>query len=579
MSTTSAKRPLEPTVSLDFAEDEADDSPTSDEPRKKGGKPGRKPLDSEAKSKRTAQNRAAQRAFRERKEKKMKELEDKVHALEELNQQSLVETEFLRSQLVTLVTELKRYRPENPNDSQVLQYLAKTENSKSDDSSQNKKDSESKEIEESVRRKMSFTFAFPWKNEFNNDHRNSEDKGNLSSHGEQQRSKQQHDNNNILMQFPSPGSSSKSSSQSSSSLKPKNGLSTPSNGDGIRKGSTGNNSSINQTNGSISSSNGFTPGSTSTGWMDNVFYNDDARQLPQFYQSNNNNENSRLFEDNTTMPGDYDSVTFSNQFNFNDKFDEQVSEFCTKLGQVCGTKDCPIPQKQKSSYSSPAVPKSPIVFSNTWDTPSEDPQQQLPTLEENLSDPSIRQTNAYSNTDGGDGDDEGIVVSMNSPEKNSELPFIDTSLAFPEEQDLFREQQPDNMFAEFIEHDPQRDTTNGNEGNTSPDQDEFLASGMVQEEPAVTTGEVKDNTNDNVKDGKIQDEGKEAPNSDVVVPSSDGKLLKCSEVWDRITSHPKYSDMDIDGLCQELMAKAKCSERGVVVQAEDVQYALNNRVE
>ncbi|GAV54037.1 hypothetical protein ZYGR_0AK05390 [Zygosaccharomyces rouxii] len=581
MSTTSAKRPLEPTISLDFAEDEADDSPTSDEPRKKGGKPGRKPLDSEAKSKRTAQNRAAQRAFRERKEKKMKELEDKVRSLEELNQQSLVETEFLRSQLVTLVTELKRYRPENPNDSQVLEYLAKTENGKTDDSSQNKKDSDSKEIEENVRRKMSFTFAFPWKGEFNNDNRNSEDKGNFSSNGGEQRSQQkqqqQHANNNLLMQFPSPGSSSKSSSHSSGSFKQKNEISTPLNGGGI---GTGNNNSVNQANGSFSSSsNGVTPGSTSTGWMDNVFYNDDARELPQFYQSNNGNENSRLFEDNTALPGAYDSVTFSNQFNFNDKFDEQVSEFCSKLGQVCGTKDCPIPRKQKDSYSSPAIPKSPVVFSNTWDTPSEDSQQHLPSLQDNFSDPSERPTNTFGNNDVGGGD--GVIDSISSSDKNSELPFIDTSLAFPEEQDLFREPQPDNMFAEFLEHDPQRDTANRGGDSKSQDQDDFLASGIVREEPEPRrTADVKDNTNgnDNAKEGKFQEEERDAPNPDVVVPSSDGKLLKCSEVWDRITSHPKYTDIDIDGLCHELMAKAKCSERGVVVQAEDVQSALKSRV-
>lgn len=595
MSTTSAKRPLEPSISLDFDEDEVEDSPTADEPRKKGGKPGRKPLDSEAKTKRTAQNRAAQRAFRERKEKKMKELEDKVNTLEELNQQSLVETEFLRSQLMTLVTELKRYRPENPNDSQVLEYLAKTENGKSDDSSTKKKGANSKEIEESVRRKMSFTFAFPWKSEFSDNNRSTEVKDSPNSNSEQQRSQpqQQHGNNNLLMQFPSPGSSSKSSSQSSGSIKQKNdpsallneggfGVSNAVNDNTHNNHSNHNsNSNISQANGSISSSsNGFTPGSTSTGWMDNVFYNDDARELPQFYQSNNGNRDSRLFEDNTTLPGAYDSVTFSNQFNFNDKFDEQVSEFCSKLGQVCGTRDCPIPQRQKGSYSSPAVSKSPLIFSNTWDTPSEDSQQQPQSLEDNLSDPSTRPTHAYSSNDVGDGS--GVVDSISLSDKNSELPFIDTSLAFPEEQDLFREPPPDNIFTEFIESDPRKDAADERGDGASRDQDGFLSSGLVQEEPAARkTADIKNNANDNenVQKGKSQGDGRPAPNPDGVVPSSDGKLLKCSEVWDRITSHPKYSDIDIDGLCQELMAKAKCSERGVVVQAEDVQSALRNRVD
>lgn len=55
---------------------------------------GRKPIDTEPKSKRTAQNRAAQRAYRERKERKMKELEDKVRLLEDANVRALTETDF-----------------------------------------------------------------------------------------------------------------------------------------------------------------------------------------------------------------------------------------------------------------------------------------------------------------------------------------------------------------------------------------------------------------------------------------------------------------------------------------------------
>ena len=53
-------------------------------------KPGRKPAVDEPKSKRTAQNRAAQRAYRERKEKYAKELETRVAELEQqLSDQSL----------------------------------------------------------------------------------------------------------------------------------------------------------------------------------------------------------------------------------------------------------------------------------------------------------------------------------------------------------------------------------------------------------------------------------------------------------------------------------------------------------
>lgn len=52
----------------------------------------------------------------------------------------------------------------------------------------------------------------------------------------------------------------------------------------------------------------------------------------------------------------------------------------------------------------------------------------------------------------------------------------------------------------------------------------------------------------------------EEEDKDEVVPAPP-QTLKCSEIWDRITSHPKYTELDIDGLCNELKSKAKCSEK------------------
>lgn len=59
----------------------------------------------------------------------------------------------------------------------------------------------------------------------------------------------------------------------------------------------------------------------------------------------------------------------------------------------------------------------------------------------------------------------------------------------------------------------------------------------------------------------------------LVVPS-DGKFFTCSEIWDRITSNPKLSDIDLDNLCMELKTKARCSERGVLIKEEDLNKAL-----
>ncbi|KAI0968157.1 transcription factor PAP1-domain-containing protein [Xylaria arbuscula] len=73
-------------------------------------KPGRKPLTNEPSSKRKAQNRAAQRAFRERKEKHLKDLETKVEELEKASDATTSENTQLRSQIEKLNVELEQYK-------------------------------------------------------------------------------------------------------------------------------------------------------------------------------------------------------------------------------------------------------------------------------------------------------------------------------------------------------------------------------------------------------------------------------------------------------------------------------------
>ncbi|KAJ5112748.1 AP-1-like transcription factor napA [Penicillium argentinense] len=73
-------------------------------------KPGRKPLTSEPTTKRKAQNRAAQRAFRERKEKHLKDLETKVEELQKSSDSATQENGLLRAQVERLQVELREYR-------------------------------------------------------------------------------------------------------------------------------------------------------------------------------------------------------------------------------------------------------------------------------------------------------------------------------------------------------------------------------------------------------------------------------------------------------------------------------------
>lgn len=73
-------------------------------------KPGRKPLTTEPSSKRKAQNRAAQRAFRERKEKHLKDLETKVQELEKMSEAANNENDALRAKVDKMTAELNEYK-------------------------------------------------------------------------------------------------------------------------------------------------------------------------------------------------------------------------------------------------------------------------------------------------------------------------------------------------------------------------------------------------------------------------------------------------------------------------------------
>ncbi|KAK0383623.1 hypothetical protein NLU13_9534 [Sarocladium strictum] len=73
-------------------------------------KPGRKPLTSEPSSKRKAQNRAAQRAFRERKEQHLKDLETKVEELQKASEDANNENSVLRAKVEQMTSELNQYK-------------------------------------------------------------------------------------------------------------------------------------------------------------------------------------------------------------------------------------------------------------------------------------------------------------------------------------------------------------------------------------------------------------------------------------------------------------------------------------
>jgi AP-1-like factor len=74
-----------------------------------------------------------------------------------------------------------------------------------------------------------------------------------------------------------------------------------------------------------------------------------------------------------------------------------------------------------------------------------------------------------------------------------------------------------------------------------------------------------------------QEQSKQQAESELqeTVPANSNKLMTCTAVWDRISAHPKFGELDIDGLCAELRTKAKCSETGAVLSENDVNKVLS----
>lgn len=575
-------------------------------------------LDPETRMKRIAQNRAAQKAFRERKERKMRELEKKVVDLESLTKLNEVETSFLRDQLSVLVKELKKYRPETKQDSKVLRYLEKYNSMQKQAKELTTQQQLQLQLQQQQQQRHPST-ALATGNRISKESSVLPGATIIRQDLESFSEKNRHNFNNATGQLTPPHKAKKDSVSSSSD---------PSSNDSIK-----------QEMGTVGTA---TSADDEDDWLDNV--------MKGHEQMANGKPSAGV--------------------DFNNYFDEQVSEFCGKLNQACGTKACPIPQS-KSKANTPLPSRSvasgssqgatpaifqgnasnngdnnmnanlstdPAFLSNTWgDDLSPASNQNMPTSVFNGN------SNDSANADGssgfgqlGFGDNflgNDILFSPNSPtyspsvlgsgrtqevyrsaavqktvieeqkNKTTELPFINSSLAFPNNQDNSFFRDTDTFGFEDNEGDDNFGSNNNlmNDifgDNISPaENNELTLNGLVNEDLATTpqsdkpsvTGSLKPEGSaglfrhssfkpcQTVPDLSVDSDAEEE-NDESVVPSGDNGLLRCSEIWDRITAHPKYSDIDIDGLCSELMAKAKCSERGVVINADDVQVALNKHM-
>ncbi|CAK7901168.1 AP-1-like transcription factor Cap1p [[Candida] anglica] len=427
-------------------------------------KPGRKPIETVPKSKRTAQNRAAQRAYRERKEQRMKDLEDKVKSLENETIRATTESDFLKAQVDVLKSELARYR--GTTDFSDLKLPTKVGH-----------------LSNPVGHKNSTTSS----------------SGSLSGLSSSHTSPEEDPKNGISVSFP----------WSKNNL-PTNKYSLPD----LVGGSSSSTSPLDNTLVSPESSNSIS---------------------------------------STSNPNTVNSLQYEN-LDFGIKFEEQSNPFCAQLTDgVCGTKECPVPKC-----------KTETVQSTTTDSPFtsladfKDPKHS----ENYMNDP-------FFNGDANDFTYPDVLTSNTIPSAtNDPLSFLnddnfDVSLAFG---DNFKQPHLDSydpisqLTTEESIYDPLKDQKNTVE---SFDFNEYVNT--------ATSNSDKPTVNSLSPDIKSEDE-------DEVVPAPE-ETVRCSEIWDRITSHPKYTDIDIDSLCNELKSKAKCSEKGVVINSSDVNQLLERSAE
>ncbi|CCE72845.1 Piso0_000444 [Millerozyma farinosa CBS 7064] len=458
-------------------------SNTEHDDKKAHTKPGRKPLETLPKSKRTAQNRAAQRAYRERKERRMKELEDKVKDLEDENIKATTQSDFLRAQIDLLKSELTRYRGHSDFSDLTTPYLDGMSNQRapsrprfsnqvsgstnsvtSDHSSHKSSSSEEKGSfsEEKTPNSSSshttpssysgYNMSFPWSKEFTTDNAEHE-------------------------------KSSTSNNQTRSQHLPD-----------LVSGSSSSTSPLN----------------------DNILVSPES-----------NNDIGSLSGITENYGGNFDSGLKEKDQSEVHGFEEQMDPFCSKLNEACGTKDCPVPKDKKSSYSSP--------FTNLINQPKEDA------------------ASAFAKSSKFNFD----LTSATADHSQDPLYFLDdanfdVALALDDNFDPGQNEKKDSV--SYL-------TTEDSVYDPFEEHNGFNFSDLI----------AKETSKQNKHEANTNNEGLDE--NDDVVPAPE-KTMPCSEIWDRITSHPKYTELDIDSLCNELKAKAKCSERGVVINSADVNQLL-----
>ncbi|PGH02237.1 hypothetical protein AJ79_07686 [Helicocarpus griseus UAMH5409] len=503
-------------------------------------KPGRKPLTSEPTTKRKAQNRAAQRAFRERKEKHLKDLETKVEELEKASKSTSNENKLLRAQVERLQVELKEYRKR-------LSW-ANTGNSVS-----------------------SMT--------------------GLGLRGSESRNNPRYSGNDFSFEFPKfgdlPGVHMFNNSAKASTNQPRTSEQPKSNGALYRTSNIGNGNSFKGTAaGTQPSQYGLGKTSPAAPTPSSITSNDTVG-------SNGRNNNSDTIDSPTAY---YDNpVGLPSRNNTGLSYSGSGSGSISNYGSVH--------TGQQQTYQARHYGSSNVSNSNSPSASSESQPCHIssngtspePSLNSpptgKLNEPGLNTTNGQKSGDGIEGEktfyeklgracgcaENPVPAALSDSNPSLQLPGRnhnslagDGILGF----DWLAQQNGGQfdpvLFGDY--RDPQDAVLAQDFGTFFNDAFPLPDLGS----PLQSLNDLNNNTAPKNDLMKQIDNNLEADDEEVVPGEDRSQMLSCTKIWDRLQSMEKFrnGELDMDNLCSELRNKARCSEGGVVVKEEDVEAIM-----
>lgn len=204
--------------------------------------------------------------------------------------------------------------------------------------------------------------------------------------------------------------------------------------------------------------------------------------------------------------------------------------FCDQLGLACGTKENPIPKYKTSN---------PFTISNSeisaFDTSFLSPKSDKP----------------LQNSGSGAG----------AAPLSFDLDFLSN----------YNDQVVDTDFLSAFDT-PVSNTTPGLNQFVLPTPEQPGVSNSLQFDKNLVDDDEEEEKDDNTLNNLINTGDDDEDDDTIPAPP---KMVSCTAIWDRISSHPKFAELDIDGLCAELRTKAKCSENGVVLNEKDFNKVLS----